>query len=116
MGLAQRLLLAQFAVSLVLGLSFLPLGEEHAWSGLAGGMIAVVANGFFAFRVFAPYRAQQPERMVAGFYGAELAKLILTGAMFAGAFLWIRPLSAAALFGGYLVVQLLPPLAAHYLE
>ena len=115
-GLAYRLLLVQFTAALALPLMLLLLGPKYAWSGLAGGMIALVANGFFAARVFGPYRAQQPERMVGSFYGAELGKLILTGLMFAGAFLWIRPLSAASLFGGFLLIQMLSPLAAHFLE
>lgn len=115
-SLAWRLILVQLGTTMVMALVILPLGTEQAWSGFAGGMVAVVANGFFALRVFAPYRAQQPERLVGSFYGAELGKLILTGALFAGAFLWIQPLSAGALFGTFLVVQFLPPLAVHYLE
>ena len=115
-GLAYRLLMVQLAAALIVALMLLPLGFKHAYSGLAGGMIALIANGFFATRVFVPYRAQQLERMVGSFYGAELGKLILTGLLFAGAFLWIRPLSAVALFGGFLVIQMLSPLAAHFLE
>jgi ATP synthase protein I len=115
-GLPRRLLLAQLAATLALALMLLPLGSKHALSGFAGGMIALVANGFFVTRVFAPYRAQQLERMVGSFYGAELGKLILTGLLFAGAFLWIRPLSAVALFGSFLVIQVLSPLVAHFLE
>jgi ATP synthase protein I len=115
-GLTRLLLLVQLAATLVLALMLLPLGAKHAFSGLAGGMIALAANGFFATRVFAAYRAQQLERMVGSFYGAELGKLILTGLLFAGAFLWIRPLSAVALFGSFLLIQMLSPLVAHFFE
>ena len=115
-GLTRRLLLVQIAATLALALLLLPLGVKRAVSGFAGGMIALVANGFFATRVFAAYRAQQLERMVGSFYGAELGKLVLTGLLFAGAFLWIRPLSAVALFGSFLFIQVLSPLVAHFLE
>ena len=72
-GLPRRLLLAQLAATLALALMLLPLGSKHALSGFAGGMIALVANGFFVTRVFAPYRAQQLERMV-GNFARELAR------------------------------------------
>ena len=75
-----------------------------------GGLIAAVASAFFASRVFADYRAQNPQRLLLRWYAAELMKLALIGGLFAAAFLWIEPLSAGALFGAFLVIHLIPSL------
>ena len=100
----------QFGAALGLGLLLLLFGKSHAWSGLIGGMIAALANGYFASRVFARYHAQQPERIARRMFGAEIQKLLLTGLMFVVAIRFITPLSMGALLGGYLVVQVVVPL------
>ena len=86
----------------------LPIGWVYTYSALVGGLIATLTNGYFARRIFRPYRAQEPGKLVSSFYGAEFKKLLLTSLMFAGAILWIDPLSIGAFFGGYLIIQLVP--------
>lgn len=113
---AWQLVFFQLAVSLLASLILIFLGWVHAWSGLVGGLIATVANAFFALRVFAHYRAQEPGRLLGRFYGAEFQKLLLTGMLFAAAILWVKPLSAGALFGVFLLVQMAPVLIAHKLD
>jgi ATP synthase protein I len=113
---ALRLVSLQIAVSVVTALALLPVGTAHAWSGFAGGMIAAVSNGFLAARIFVPYKAQQTDRLLGGLYAAEMAKLLLVGLLFAGVILWVDPLSVAALFGVFLLVQILPVLATRFLE
>jgi ATP synthase protein I len=100
----------QFGTALGLGLLLLLIGKTHAWSGLIGGMIATLANGYFAWRSFAHYRAQEPERIARRMLGAEIQKLLLTGLMFLLAIRTITPLSFGALLGGYLIVQVVVPL------
>ncbi len=100
----------QFGTALGLGLLLLLYGKSHAWSGAVGGMIAALANGYFAFRVFVRYRAQQPEQIARRMLGAEIQKLLLTGLMFVVAIRFITPLSMGALLGGYLIVQVVVPL------
>ena len=107
---------AQFAASFLLALLLLVIGWVHAWSALAGGLISALSNGFAAFRIFVAYRAQEPGKLVGRFYGAELGKLVLTGLLFAASILWIEPLSVGALFGGFLVIQMIPILVAHFFE
>ena len=114
-GRANRLLLAQLAAALIATLLIWPFGWVHAYSGLLGGLIAMAANAYFAARIFAEYRAQDPARLVGRFYGAELQKLILTGLLFAAAILWITPLSVGALLGACLFVQLVPMLVSQFL-
>jgi ATP synthase protein I len=107
---AWRAVLAQFAVTLTLTALIGLVSKDHAISALAGGMIATIANMFFSVWVFADYRAQQPNRLLARLYGAEVAKLILVGILFAGAVQLIDPLSGGALFGVFLCVHLMPGL------
>ena len=113
---AWRLVSFQLVISLVASLVLIVPGWVHAWSGLIGGLIAAAANAFFVLRVFAHYRAQDPGKLLGRFYGAEFQKLLLTGVLFAAAILWVKPLSAGALFGVFLLVQLSPVLIAHRLD
>jgi len=107
---------AQLVASCLLAGLLLIIGWAHAWSALAGGLISALGNGFAAARIFVSYRAQEPEKLVARFYGAEVGKLVLTGLLFAAAILWIEPLSVGALFGGFLAIQMIPILVAIFLE
>ena len=105
---AKKIVLSQLGATAAISVLVLPIGWVYTTSVLLGGLISALANGYFATRIFRPYRAQKPEKLVYSFYGAEIKKLLLTGLMFAGAILWIDPLSIVALFGGYLVIQLVP--------
>lgn len=105
---AWKAALAQLVMTLLLSTIIGLVSVDYAVSALAGGLIATIANAFFSFWVFADYRAQQPSRLVARLYGAEIAKLVLVGLMFAGAVQLIAPLSGGALFGVFLCVHLVP--------
>jgi ATP synthase protein I len=113
---AYWIVLGQLAISLLAALTLLAIGWIHAYSGLIGGMIAALANVFFASRVFVRYRAQEPEKLLGRFYGAELQKLVLTAALFAAAIIGVKPLSAMALFGVYLLAQMVPILVSRFLD
>jgi len=113
---AFRIVGAQLAASFAVALPLLIIGWAHALSALVGGLISALGNGFAAARIFVPYRAQEPDKLMGRFYGAELGKLVLTGLLFAAAILWVEPLSVGALFGGFLVIQMIPILVAHFLE
>ena len=113
---AWWLVLFQLFVSLIVSLVLILFGWVHAWSGLVGGLIATAANAYFALRMFGHYRAQEPGDLLRRIYGAESQKLVLTGLLFAAAVLWVKPLSAGALFGVFLLVQMTPVLIAHKLD
>ncbi len=114
---AYRTVLAQLVTSLTAALLLLMVaGGVYAYSGLAGGLIATLGNVLFAYRIFVRYTAQEPGRLVARFYGAEILKLVLTGLLFAGVILWIKPLSVGALFGIFLLVQLMPMVVVQLLD
>jgi ATP synthase protein I len=100
----------QFGAALALGLLLLVIGVAAAWSALLGGLIAALANGYFAYRTFVHYRAQETEQMARQILGAEIQKILLTGLMFLLAIVYISPLNIGLLLGSYLIVQLLVPL------
>ncbi len=105
--------MVQGVLLLLVTLASLGFGRTAALSAFLGGGTALAANALFAFWVFAPYRAQQPGALVTRFYAAETGKLVLVGLGFAAIFIWLRPLSAAALFVSFFLVQVVSPVVAH---
>lgn len=110
---AKRILLTQAAATLLLAAAATAYSLAAGMSALLGGLIATVANALFAVAVFGRYEAQEPGRLVARFYGAELLKLLVTALAFAAAFVWLEQLNVVALLGAFLLVQVLPPLLAN---
>ncbi|MCG8426959.1 MAG: ATP synthase subunit I [Chromatiales bacterium] len=111
---AKRIILSQLAMTLIAALALLFVGWITAYSGFVGGIIATIANGVFAFKVFAPYQAQKPGKLLARFYSGELLKLAVTGLLFAAAVLWVEPLSIGAVVGVYLFVAIVPMFISHF--
>lgn len=106
----RTIVMLQFGAALTVGLVFLAFGKTVALSGFIGGLIAAAANGFFAYRSFTHYRAQDPQKIAGRMFGAEIQKLIMTGLMFGLTFVTVRPLSIGTLLGCYLFVQVAIPL------
>lgn len=105
-------ILSQLAVTLLVSALLLVLGKVPAASALAGGLIATVANAWFALKVFTAKRMDDPAVFLRTFYWGELNKVILTAALFIVAFVYIRPLNAAALLATYFIVHMTPFLHA----
>lgn len=106
-------LLTQLAATVLIFVSLLIFDGTLAWSSLAGGLIATVATGWFAVKIFAGGSKSGPENgpvTVRQLYWGELNKLVLTAALFVIAFVFIRPVSAAALLGTYFIVHITPSL------
>ena len=101
---------AQIGASGIVAAVLLLFGTHQAWSGLIGGLIAASANALAAVKVFTRYRAQDPGKVLGRLFGAELSKLLYTAALFAVAFVSVKPLSAGALLGTYLFIQAMVPL------
>ena len=109
---ARGFIIAQLATTLILSAILLgwnwPGGWTAAYSALAGGMIATVANAWFAIKVLGGRQPQEPAAVLRGFYWGELNKILFTCAMFAAAFVLIRPVNAAALLAVYFFVHMTP--------
>ncbi|GAB3395654.1 F0F1 ATP synthase subunit I [Azotobacter armeniacus] len=79
-------------------------GLVAGYSALLGGLIAWVANLYFAHKAFRYFGARSVKAVVQSLWSGEMGKLILTAALFALVFVGVQPLEPLALFGGYLLV------------
>ena len=87
--------------AMICGLLF---GMVAGYSGLLGGLIALLANVYFAFKAFRYYGARSARAIVQSFWAGEMGKQILAAALFALVFVGVKPLEPAALFAGYMLV------------
>ncbi len=83
-------------------------GLVAGYSALAGGIISVLANAFFALRLFSDRGSWQVDQLAVVAYRGVTGKLFITVALFLLAVVLIRPLSAVALFAVYLWIQISP--------
>ena len=79
-------------------------GRVAGYSALLGGLIALVANLYFAYKAFRFFGARSVQAIVQSFWAGEMGKLILTAALFALVFVAVKPLQPLALFAGYVLV------------
>jgi ATP synthase protein I len=99
-------LLAQLGISFVLAAALgLWHGKVAAVSALVGGMTAVVPNGFLAARLLTPRAAASAGALMRSAWLGEIGKLLLTALLFGAVFLGMRPISAPAVFGGFIAAQ-----------
>ncbi len=100
-----RVLMWQIVVGAVLAAV---LGVVFGWvagySALLGSLTSVIPNAFLGLRIMAPRR--DPGALKRAAWIGEAGKLALTVLMFTLVFTQVRPLSAAALFAGFIVTQL----------
>ncbi len=105
----------QAFVALMVPLLVLPFGTNAALSATAGALASLVPNLYFAFRAFRYSGARSAEKILRSFYSGEAIKLVLTALIFALCFKYLNSLNVAALFGGFIMVQMaiwLTPLLA----
>ncbi|MDH5472093.1 MAG: ATP synthase subunit I [Gammaproteobacteria bacterium] len=110
----RRILMIQLVATVALSVTLLVLGTVYVWSGLTGGLIATLANAYFAWKVFAKQQESEPEQILATYYRAEVSKIILTVMLFAGAIVIIKPLNMIPLIGVYLVNTMIPWLVSYF--
>jgi len=70
-------------------------------------MTCVIPNAFLALRLVVPRQDPGAGALIRAAYIGELGKLALTVLMFSIVFAMVRPLSAAALFAGFIAAQLM---------
>ncbi len=115
---AFRFILTQLLATLVLFAVLLLFSKLHlfdpvvmyvvAYSSLIGGLIATLANAWFAIKVFLVKPTVTAEAMLTTFYVGEIYKFIFTGAMFVIVFVLIKPVSIVALLLTYLFIHITP--------
>lgn len=114
-AVVKRLLLVQLLVAILFPLVLLPFGTNAALSAVAGCLASLIPNLYFAYRTFQYSGARSAQKIVRGFYAGEAMKLVLTALIFALCFKYLKTLNVAAMFGGFIMVQLavwLTPLLA----
>lgn len=99
------LLLVEFVITAVLGgLLYNAVNIEAAYSAVLGGLAYIVPNACFTRYAFRHSAAHSADLAVRWFYIGEVVKVLATIVIFAGCFLLIQPLNAAALFLTYILI------------
>jgi len=99
-----RVLLAESGLLILAALGAGSMDRVAGKSLLLGGLVYLVPQAWFAWRVFRFRGAVASRRVVNGFYRAEAGKFLLACAGFAAVFASARPLHAVAFFGAYIVL------------
>ncbi|WP_026287749.1 ATP synthase subunit I [Thioalkalivibrio sp. ALJ24] len=99
----------QLAATLLPTVLLLALSLPSAAISMAlGGGIAVLGNAVMVFAVFGAYRAAAVRDLTGRMMLAQVFRLLLIAAAFAGVFARYDEPDLLALFGGFLAVHLLP--------
>ncbi len=101
----KALLTAQLIGALLAGVIGGIWGFSGAFGALAGGMIAFLPNGYFAYRAFRFSGARAARKIVNSFYAGITGKIFITASLFVIVFINLRPLNAPAVFLGFIGVQ-----------
>jgi len=112
----RRILVMQLLIAALGSLVGLFFGGVYAGSALLGGLIATLANAYFAWKVFAKQKETTPEQILATYYGAEVGKIILTVMLFTAAIVMVKPLSMATLIVAYILNYMIPLLASFFMN
>ena len=106
--LARRFILSQLTATIVLSAVLFIYDFTVAYSALAGGLIATLANAWFAIKVFRIKSEETPGTLLVTFYVGEIVKFVFTGAMFVIVLVLIKPLNVVALLGIYFLIHMTP--------
>ena len=102
-----RVLLWQLVTGLVLAVVLWSVfGRVAAYSGFLGSLTCLLPNAFLALRLAVARTDNGAQALVNAAWIGEIGKLALTVLFFTLVFTLVRPLSAAALFAGFIATQL----------
>lgn len=102
-----RLLSWQFVIGAVLAAALWGvIGRVSGYSALLGSLTCAVPNALLGLRLMAPRREPGARALLRATWIGETMKLALTVLLFVLVFTQVEPLSAAALFAGFIVTQL----------
>ena len=101
-----RILMWQLLTGMALAvLVWLVFDKVAAYSAMLGSLICLIPNAFLALRLSVPHRNPGAAALMNAAWIGELGKLALTVLFFSLVFTLVRPLSAAALFAGFIATQ-----------
>ena len=95
--------MAQLLAAVIAGLlGWLMAGRLSGMSALLGGVIALLPNVYFAWKLGVRDDRRTARQVVSSLYGGELIKLLMTAALFAAIY-HIPGVRMLPLFGGYIL-------------
>ncbi len=100
----HRITLAQLALLIPSCVLLLAIDKVIAYSVLGGGLVAVVPQAYFAVLAFRWRGARSARGIVRSGNVGEAGKFLLSAIGFALLFATLRPVSAPAVFAGYLAM------------
>ena len=94
------LLFSQFVLAgLAAVVTLLIVGEKAAMSTLLGGLVCVVANSFYAYRIWGCFMTPNVGKQTLSLYLGEAIKLIMIAALFVLIIKWLDVKSLFVLLG-----------------
>lgn len=103
---ARRLLLIQLGVTILITLiALVAKNATAAISAVAGGLVCIVPNAYFAIKLFRHTGARAAKQIVNGFYKGEALKLMLSIALFAIVFKFLKT-NPLVFFVAYIAAQM----------
>lgn len=102
----QAIALQLVVLTVSSALALLLTGWIIAYSLLLGGLISAIPNAWFARRFFRHRGASKTRQIMRDFYTGKFVSLVLTGAGFVLAFVYVEPLNILALFSGFILTHI----------
>ncbi len=94
------------AVTLAIALAALLHSVVAAYSALIGGILYLLPNAFFAWRVLGR-QTNTPRGVLADMYIGEIWKMVISIFCFAAVFILVQPVSPFPLFLTFILLQVL---------
>lgn len=116
MTVVTKLSLMQLVFVLVFSVVCYFWNAEYLLSAFLGGFICVLANLFFAGKLFLSKRYNHAEELLQKFYRSEVMKLVFTITMFVLVFLLVVDVNHAAFIVAYSLTTLLNLLCLPFLK
>ena len=99
---AHRIAIVQIIVLVIAWWALNATNPVLAQSVVAGGLVAVVPQAYFAYRVFSRRGARAAQQIARASYVGEVGKFLLAVVGFALVFALLRPIEGWAVFAGYI--------------
>lgn len=107
--------IAQCGLLLLVSVCLMAFDMVVARSLGLGGAISLLPNAWFARQAFRYRGASRAALVVGSLYRAEALKFVITALMFAVVFAGVAPLSAPALFAGFVIMTVANGVGAWYM-
>ncbi|GGC10688.1 hypothetical protein GCM10011352_41450 [Marinobacterium zhoushanense] len=102
-----KVYLIQSGLLLAIAAGLLLKSPVESYSALIGGLLYLLPNLYFTWRVLYSKRpAETAQQVVISLYASEIGKMVLAAGLFSATFLLVDPLSPFSLFLTFILLQL----------